>query len=76
MTFSSYPGTIISMDDFYQTNANLAIIETTIGNSNADLWQYVTPHLNLYWVRNLAANRLASNGAEWAKWFSLFNSGT
>ena len=76
MSFSSYPGIILSIDDFYQTNANLAIIETTIGNSNAELWKYVTPELNLYWLRVLAANRLSSSGTEWAKWFSLFNSGT
>lgn len=76
LAFSSYPGTMMSIDDFYVTNANLAIIETTIGNSNADLWKFVTPQLNSYWVRILVASRLASNGVEWAKWFSEFNSGT
>jgi hypothetical protein len=52
------------------------VLETTIGNSNVELWKYVTPVTNLYWIRNLVANRLANNGSEWAKWFSLFNSGT
>ena len=51
-------------------------METTIGNSNADLWKYVTPSTNLYWIRCLVANRLAVNGDDWAKWFSLHNSGT
>lgn len=67
---------MISIDDFYVTSANLATIETTIGNANAELWKYVTPQLNSYWVRIQVANRLASNGVEWAKWFSQFNSGT
>ena len=76
MSFSSYPGTILSIDDFYITTANLVIMETTIGNSNPDLWKYVTPQTNLYWIRNLAANRLAFTGTDWAKTFSLYNSGT
>ena len=52
------------------------VLETTIGNSNVDLWSYVTPVTNLYWVRNLVANRLSNNGTEWAQWFSLFNFAT
>lgn len=76
VTFSSYPGSIISIDDFYVSGANMAIIETTIGNMNTDLWKYTTPETNLYWVRVGVANRLASTGPEWARNFSLYNSGT
>jgi hypothetical protein len=43
ITFSSYPGTIQSGDDFYVTSAGLATLETTTGNSNHSLWQYVKP---------------------------------
>lgn len=76
MSFSSYPGTLTSIDDFYVLNTKLVVLETTIGNSNPDLWKYVTPQTNLYWVRNMIANRLSVTGADWAKWFSLYNSGT
>jgi hypothetical protein len=76
IAYSSYPGILSSIDDFYVTNARLAIIETTIGNSNADLWKYVTPKTNLYWIRNLVAHRLSFLGSDWAQWFSLYNSGT
>jgi hypothetical protein len=76
ITFSSYPGVFLSIDDFYVSSANMAIIETTIGNSNAALWKYVTPQTNLYWVRIVVANRLAFTGPDWAKLFSLYNSGT
>jgi hypothetical protein len=54
----------------------MAIIETTIGNSNPALWKYVTPQLNLYWIRIQIASRLAHGTQDWAKWFSLYNSGT
>ena len=51
-------------------------METTIGNSNADLWQYVTPTHMFEPVRVVMANRLAHNGKEWANHFSLENMGT
>lgn len=54
----------------------MVVLETTIGNSNPELWKYVTTETNLYWIRNQVANRLATNGANWAKWFSMHNSGT
>jgi hypothetical protein len=65
-----------SFDDFYLTSSNLSVMETTIGNSNVYLWKHTTPESVLYWIRNLIANRLSSNGVEWAQWYSLFNSGT
>ena len=51
--------------------------ETTIGNSNPALWKYITPNNTVVEsIRNVVANRLASNGAEWATIFSQHNSGT
>ncbi len=76
MSFSSYPGILTSIDDFYVINTQLVVLETTIGNSNVDLWKYVTPETNLYWIRNMIANRLSVTGENWARWFSLHNSGT
>ncbi|CAF0754477.1 unnamed protein product [Brachionus calyciflorus] len=76
ITFTSYPGILASIDDFYILNSNLVVMETTIGNSNVDLWKYVTTETNLYWVRILVANRLSYSGVNWAQWFSMHNSGT
>lgn len=76
VSFTGYPGILVSIDDFYILKSKLVVIETTIGNSNTALWKYVTPQTNFYWVRNLVANRLATSGPDWSKWFSLFNSGT
>uniref|UniRef100_A0A2K5PKV1 Phospholipase B-like n=1 Tax=Cebus imitator TaxID=2715852 RepID=A0A2K5PKV1_CEBIM len=77
LVFSSYPGTIFSCDDFYILGSGLVTLETTIGNKNPALWKYVRPRgCVLEWVRNIVANRLASDGATWADIFKRFNSGT
>ncbi|XP_072271436.1 putative phospholipase B-like 2 [Pyxicephalus adspersus] len=76
-TFSSYPGAIFSGDDFYILSSGLVSLETTIGNSNPDLWKYITPKNSvLEWLRNIVANRLSTVGQEWADIFGKFNSGT
>uniref|UniRef100_A0AAQ5ZQC6 Phospholipase B-like n=1 Tax=Amphiprion ocellaris TaxID=80972 RepID=A0AAQ5ZQC6_AMPOC len=75
--FSSYPGSIFSGDDFYILSSGLVTLETTIGNNNPALWKYVQPKGTVMeWLRNIVANRLASNGKEWAEIFSKYNSGT
>nr|CAD7204539.1 unnamed protein product [Timema douglasi] len=77
VSFSSYPGTILSNDDFYITSAGLVTQETTIGNSNASLWSHVKPVGQvLEFARVLVANRLGHCGRSWSKIFSLYNSGT
>ncbi|KAK2850385.1 hypothetical protein Q7C36_009168 [Tachysurus vachellii] len=75
--FSSYPGSIFSGDDFYILSTGLVTLETTIGNSNSDLWKFVKPQGSVMeWLRNIVANRLAQSGKEWADIFSHYNSGT
>ncbi|XP_066871209.1 putative phospholipase B-like 2 isoform X2 [Kogia breviceps] len=77
VTFSSYPGTIFSCDDFYILGSGLVTLETTIGNRNSALWKYVQPEgCVLEWMRNVVANRLALDGDSWADIFRRFNSGT
>ena len=52
-------------------------LETTIGNSNPDLWKFVQPRgAVMEWLRNIVANRLADSGEQWAQVFSKYNSGT
>ncbi len=60
-SFSSYPGVIYSGDDFNViSSSGLVVIETTIGNSNKDLWDLVKPTGQvLEGVRATVANRLA-----------------
>jgi len=77
MSFSGYPGILFSMDDFTLTSAGLAVIETTIGNSNPDLWSNVKPSGSvLEGIRSMVANRMSSTGEQWTKIFRRKNSGT
>lgn len=77
VSFSSFPGTIPSGDDFYITSTNLNVIETTNDILNMSLYKdYVTPNKVPYWIRILVANRMATNGSEWTSIFSEYNSGT
>jgi len=76
VAFPSYPGIIISIDDFYQTSAGLVVMETTNANANTDLWKMVVPQTLLYWVRSFVANLQSNSGPEWAETFSRYNSGT
>jgi hypothetical protein len=48
VSFSSVPGYLPSGDDFYITNTNLVIMETTNNVFNNSLYQYVTPETVLY----------------------------
>ncbi|KAK3587635.1 hypothetical protein CHS0354_032843 [Potamilus streckersoni] len=76
ITFSSYPGSLYSGDDYYLISSGLASLETTISNSNSYLWQFVQPTHVLEGIRTMVANRLAKTGTDWAEIFSQSNSGT
>lgn len=77
ISMSSYPGMLWSMDDFYTISSGLFVTETSIANFNKDLWGKISPKNSLYTgVRVMVANRLAHDGREWTKLFTLFNSGT
>lgn len=43
ISFSSYPGMLHSMDDWYVLSSGLLVTETTIENYNNDLWAKVKP---------------------------------
>lgn len=75
-SFSSYPGVVYSGDDFYILSSGLVTQETTIGNSNNDLWKHVVPQTVFEFVRTVVANRLAPTGGRWAELFERHNSGT
>jgi len=76
VSFSSYPATLASNDDFYVTEQQLAIFETTNGIYNKDLFKLVVPQSLLCWTRAMIANYMSKTGADWAKYFAMHNSGT
>lgn len=76
VSFSSAPGWLVSVDDFYITSAGLVITETSNNIFNLTLYQKTTPETLLYWIRNIVANRLATSAKEWTDIFAKYNSGT
>jgi len=43
MTFSSYPGVLSSLDDFYEMDSNLVMLQTTNSVLKNELYDFVTP---------------------------------
>ncbi|KAK2864932.1 hypothetical protein Q7C36_004086 [Tachysurus vachellii] len=76
LSFSSYPGFLVSLDDFYLLGSGLMMTQTTNNIFNQSLYEFVTPFSLFAWQRVRLANALAHTGEEWAKIFSRFNSGT
>ncbi|XP_061561501.1 LOW QUALITY PROTEIN: phospholipase B-like 1 [Phycodurus eques] len=76
MSFSSYPGFLTSLDDFYLLGSGLLMTQTSISVFNASLFSQLSPYSLLAWQRVRLANSLAHSGEEWARIFSKYNSGT
>lgn len=78
MTFSGYPGTLSSTDDWYLTNNNLLITETTLEVIDINKYSNVKGAESYIpnFLRVLSATRFAKNGKEWCKSMSSYNSGT
>ena len=76
ITFSSYPGVIHSIDDFYVINSGLAVMETTNTIYNGELWKFVDGRAIMEFARVMIANRLAESGQSWVELYSRYNSGS
>jgi hypothetical protein len=76
--FSSYPGFLVSLDDFYITDKELVVIETSLSVFNESLYTIVRDNTQvlLSWQRTMLANRMASSGPQWANTYSRYQSGT
>ncbi|XP_055366978.1 phospholipase B-like 1 [Betta splendens] len=76
LSFSSYPGFLVSLDDFYLLGSGLMMTQTTNNVFNTSLFHSITPSSLLAWQRVRLAHSLARSGPEWARTFSRYNSGT
>ena len=79
ISFSSYPGMISSFDDFYVTDTNLAVIETSLSVLNEKVYDVNKTqllHSVLYATRVMLANYNAKSAPEWTALFAKENSGT
>jgi len=75
-SFSSFPGSLPSGDDYYINSNNMVVMETTNGVMNVSLFQNVKTTTVMYWIRVIVANRMADSGAQWSNFFAQYNSGT
>ncbi len=76
-SFSSYPGMISSLDDFYLNHdTGLSMVQTTNNVFNTSLYDLVKPQSLPAWHRVRAANAVANSGEDWYNIVSRENSGT
>uniref|UniRef100_A0A6J0TBU9 Phospholipase B-like n=1 Tax=Pogona vitticeps TaxID=103695 RepID=A0A6J0TBU9_9SAUR len=76
VSFSSYPGFLVSLDDFYILGSGLIMLQTTNSVYNYSLLRQVVPESLFAWQRVRIANMMADSGKTWAQIFEKQNSGT
>ena len=76
ISFSSYPGFLESLDDFYLLESGLTWTQTSNGVINQTIYEHVQPESLLAWQRVRIASAMASDGEEWFQIFSRNHSGT
>jgi len=76
ISFSSYPGFLESLDDFYLLDSGLRWVQTTNTVVDHGVYDEVKPESLLAWQRVRVASAMSSSGREWYKHMSRHFSGT
>merc|ERR1719277_1331062 len=76
ITFSSYPGFLESLDDFYLLDSGLGWIQTTNTVLDHSVYSEVKPESLLAWQRVRVASAMAHTGREWYETLKKHFSGT
>lgn len=76
VSFSSYPGFLESLDDFYMLSSGLGWTQTTNTVLDHSVYDSVKPQSLLAWQRVRVASSMAKSGQEWYLLFSRNHSGT
>jgi hypothetical protein len=77
LSFSSYPGLLSSIDDFYtMPDQNMVMVQTTNSVFDDALYKLVKPQSLLAWHRVRAACQTATGGRQWSDFIDFHNSGT
>eukprot|EP00808_Paulinella_micropora_P030226 g72967.t1 len=76
LSFSSSPGYLSSVDDFYITGHGLVVTETTNGVYDTRLFKQIRQRGVLSWMRALVASYSATDGFKWSRQFRRKHSGT
>jgi len=71
LAFSSYPGAINSMDDFYMMSSGMVVMDTSLELLNPVLYDKVldfplTPHVPTF-IHIMVCNRLAKTASHWVE---------
>ena len=76
ISMASYPGMVMSGDDFYITDQELAVMETTHSVYNVTLFKkFMLPTNVLHVFRTMVAHRLATTAPDWVTIFEKNNDG-
>ncbi|XP_067938292.1 phospholipase B-like 1 [Watersipora subatra] len=76
IAFSSYPGFLESLDDFYLMSNGLVMLQTTNNVFNTSLYDLVQVESIPAWIRVRVSNHKSSQSSDWGAWFKQYNSGT
>jgi len=76
MSFSSYPGVLWSIDDFYMLSSGLVVTETTNTVANNAQYSLISESTLLTWLRVRAANFIGTDGKTWTENMQRYWSGT
>jgi len=76
ISFSSYPGFLESLDDFYMLDSGLTWTQTSLPVMNKTLHTLVHHESLLAWQRVRVASAMAHTGKEWYQVFKKHHSGT
>ncbi|CAK9038124.1 Phospholipase-B 81 (PLB) [Durusdinium trenchii] len=77
ISFSSYPGYLESLDDFYMLGSGIGWTQTSLAVMNHSLYDdHVKPESLLAWQRVRVASAMAHTAPEWAETFAKEASGT
>uniref|UniRef100_A0A7S2S049 Phospholipase B-like n=1 Tax=Mucochytrium quahogii TaxID=96639 RepID=A0A7S2S049_9STRA len=76
ISFSSYPGFLESLDDFYMLGSGLAWTQTTNPVIDHSVYKHVKPESLLAWQRVRVASAMAHTGKEWYQALKREYSGT
>ncbi len=76
VSFSSYPGYLESLDDFYMLSSGLTWTQTSNMMLDQSVYDKVVPQALLAWQRVRIASAMAHTGEEWYNTFRRHASGT
>jgi len=76
ISFTSQPGSLPSIDDYYIVDNNRVVTETTLLSENPEVYQFLHYDSLPYWLRVNVANLAFTDQKSWADLYYKYRSGT